>query len=171
MAGKKRTLRSKISTKTNRSLQALENSQNEPQNELPADPKHFLHAYKPTKKEKVDLKHTKLITKLTEGGISKSALRRRKRKAKEELVPKMQDLLTSLDANVNLVDSKETLNSVEAKKKNKNLPNPLKQSGSKIINNQEKQRFGAVLKDSNFKKSPFSSLRESISNRLRNDAL
>ena len=69
---------------------------------LPPDPKAFLHQPRESKKEKVLNKSQSFVSKikdqasLNNSGISKSSLRRRKRKLRDDLKPKMQDLLTSL---------------------------------------------------------------------------
>lgn len=106
MVAKKRTkLRDKVSR-----LNAKESAVEE---EVPytyvlgEDPKAFLHQSKETKKEKQSLKHSSFLDRLREkssandfSGISKSAARRRKRKLRDDLKPKMQDLLTSLENDV-----------------------------------------------------------------------
>lgn len=125
--------------------------------ELPEDPKAFLHKFKQTKREKQLNKHDKLISKLNnKSGIKKS-------KKSVQKLPQMDDLLTVLnnDKNINILPKKEFIN-----KNVKNLPNPKNQSGIKFIQNQERVIFNNVLKDSNFKKNPFSALRENINQRI-----
>lgn len=163
MQAKRTQLRAKVARASSKGSKAVAT-------DLPEDPQAFLHAYKESKKEKLESKRTKLLTKLTaqDAGISKSSLRRRKRKAKEDLKPKMQDLLDTLEdevgkETVNLVDAKEYIASVN---KNKNTPSTKTRKGIKKVEDMERQRFGAVLKDQAFKKSPFEALRESIANRI-----
>ncbi|OBA23828.1 hypothetical protein METBIDRAFT_76774 [Metschnikowia bicuspidata var. bicuspidata NRRL YB-4993] len=134
----------------------------------------YLKLLKVSKKEKQQAKtnsfNERLASKVTfnlSGGVSKSALRRRKRKEKEQLKPKMDDLLSSLpEATVNIVDS-----SVAKKKafvkgvsvKPSNLPNPQKHSGHTKLLEVENQRFSQVLQDKQFQQSPFAALRQAIS--------
>lgn len=67
------------------------------------DPKAFLHQHRETKKDKQMNKQSAFISKIKEtsssefAGISKSSVRRRKRKLRDDLKPRMQDLLTSLE--------------------------------------------------------------------------
>lgn len=92
----------------------------------------------------------------------------------------MKDLLTALDEepvetenanrnevlkNVNLVPSQRFVS-----KNPKNIPNPRNKTGVKLIENQERARFGEVLKDEKFKTSPFAALRQSINARLQNSS-
>lgn len=103
----------------------------------------------------------------TSGGISKSALRRRKRKAKEELKPKMNELLMSLDEptnkNVKIVEKAEFIESSKAKK---NLPNAAKRTGHSKILSQENKNFNSVLQNPGFRASPFNALKEAIAQNL-----
>lgn len=72
--------------------------------DLPEDPKAFLHQYKETKKEKHSNKQNEFLSRIKKGsngdasfdGISKSSIRRRKRKMRDDLKPRLDDLLTSL---------------------------------------------------------------------------
>jgi ribosome biogenesis protein SLX9 len=137
--------------------------------DLPEDPQAFLHAYKETKKEKLQSKRQNLLTKLTtDSAISKSSLRRRKRKEKQELKPKMEELLTTLEESIgdtiNVVDSAQFL-----EKKHAHAPNTRTKKGLQRVESQERQRFGLILKDQTFQKSPFEALRESIANRLKQE--
>lgn len=102
------------------------------------------------------------------GGISKSSLRRRKRKAKENLKPKMDDLLLSLpQETLNLVDTKETQSFIAAKKKEANKPNPTKQGGHAKLLQMENKHFNRVLTDKQFKASPFDALKLAIQQNLQ----
>ena len=136
----------------------------------------MLKLAKATKKQKQQEKSDQFINKLANkvtfninGGISKSSLRRRKRKEKEQLKPKMQDLLLSLPAGEDLeskltkVSKASTNEYVDVKKKNNhNAPNPTKITGHKKIMIEEHKNFGNVLKNPEFRKSPFDALKSAI---------
>lgn len=160
---KRTQLRSKVSRQTTRT--------DRPVAELAEDPQAFLHAYKETKQQKLQNKRQGLLTKLVgDSTISKSSMRRRKRKEKQELKPKMEELLTSLEESIgdtiNVLDSKQFLSTTT---KNANMPSTRTKKGLKKVEEQETQRFRMVLKDQSFKKSPFETLRESIANRLKEE--
>ncbi|CCC70194.1 hypothetical protein NCAS_0E01240 [Naumovozyma castellii] len=80
--------------------------------DLPPDPKAYLHQARETKKEKQMNKQQNFLERMKmkangDGnleGISKSSIRRRKRKMREDLKPKMYDLLTSLQQESDLRD-------------------------------------------------------------------
>lgn len=103
MAAKKRnTLRNKAASRLG-NVAKIDDS--EPLTELPEDPKAFLHQFKETKKEKHSNKQNDFLSKIKQNsgklnpefeGISKSSVRRRKRKMRDDLKPKLGDLLTSL---------------------------------------------------------------------------
>ncbi|ODV64071.1 Slx9p ASCRUDRAFT_68097 [Ascoidea rubescens DSM 1968] len=160
----------------------------------------FLHLINTdTKKEKQLMKSSKFLSKFTEDnikknpdpnlnqavdsnliGISKSSLRRRKRKLRENLKPKLSDLLDSLnsiedDNNSAKQPNKINKNSnniqnVKIEKKgyinkqlNKNQPNPHKSLNSfKIISKMENSNFIKVLNDESFKANPFQAIRDKI---------
>ncbi|GEQ66638.1 hypothetical protein JCM33374_g301 [Metschnikowia sp. JCM 33374] len=133
----------------------------------------LLKLSKVSKKEKQQAKTTsfneRLASKVTfnmSNGVSKSALKRRKRKEKEQLKPKMDDLLSSLpEATVNIVDSSTIKNKVfvkDPKAKPSNLPNPQKHTGHTKLLEAENQQFSKVLQDKKFQQSPFAALREAI---------
>lgn len=116
----------------------------------------------------------RVITKAADNGmgISKSALRRRKRKAREQLKPKMDDLLASLsEPTTTIVDSDAVKahatddHSYISQNKNKNQPNITKQSGHRIIMNDERKNFTSLLRDSQFRSSPFAALKDAIANK------
>ncbi|KAH3688711.1 hypothetical protein WICPIJ_000311 [Wickerhamomyces pijperi] len=185
---KRTTIRTKVAAK-NTKTQESSSTQNY---ELPPDPKAWLHQEKATKKEKLEQKRSTFITRLNSSNersnISKSSLRRLKRKQKEELLPKMQDLLSTLEAtesnttttvndktpssalnadllaSINIVPSSQYISS--APKAKKNLPSSRNKRGVKIIENQERLQFGQVLKDQEFKQKPFTSLKDAIKQRL-----
>lgn len=128
------------------------------------DPKAFLHQARLTKKEKQQNKSHEFMTKIGgghidgDGGpISKSALRRRKRKANQSLKPKLSDLVDALP------DTEPTIEFIESKPTNK--PNPKKsRKGASKVENEEKARFAEILKEKNFRQSPFLALRQAIQN-------
>ncbi|CAI4062361.1 hypothetical protein SKDZ_07G3280 [Saccharomyces kudriavzevii ZP591] len=170
--------------------------------DLESDPRAFLHQPKETKKEKLLNRQNTFLSQLKErsmlgdrananlDGISKSSVRRRKRKLREELKPRMQDLLTSLeqekdlqgimeessaavdgddeitmDSRIRLVDTKE-LRSKKAEpgsiRIKKNQPNMRNQKGAKALAANETARFSQVLTNEDFQKNPFGALREVI---------
>lgn len=135
----------------------------------------MLKLLKTTKKEKQAAKSSlfndKVLSKVTfntTGGISKSALRRRKRKEKEQLKPKMDDLLLSLPQTVNIVETKKKkeVKYVAEIGKPANRPNPQKHSGHTKLLEVENKRFNQVLNNSEFKKSPFALLQQAISQNM-----
>jgi len=71
-------------------------------------------------------------------------------------------------ANVNIVDRKTGQSYIEKINKNKNIPNPKNKTGAKKIEKDEREMFSNVLRDTRFKENPFTSLKESIANRLKN---
>lgn len=115
MVAKKRTkLRDKVSRLSNKE-QNVEESEVSYASVLGEDPKAFLHQSKESKKDKMSQKHSMFLERLREknmagefSGISKSAIRRRKRKMRDELKPKMHDLLTSLENDVDIEQSEES---------------------------------------------------------------
>ena len=128
-----------------------------------------------TKKQKQQEKSDKFINKLvnkvtfnTSGSISKSSLRRQKRKEKEQLKPKMDELLLSLPVGEDITPKltklvKTSTNEfVDLKKSNSNRPNPTKTTGHKKIMIEEHKNFGNVLKNPEFRKSPFDALKNAI---------
>jgi len=131
-----------------------------------------------TKKEKQLAKSTqfneKILSKVTfnmSGGVSKSALRRRKRKEREQLKPKMDDLLLSLPETVNVVESKQKKKEVKYVADNKkptNQPNPQKHTGHTKLLEAENKRFNQVLNNSQFKKTPFALLQQAINQNMGN---
>lgn len=125
----------------------------------------FLHQLKISKKDKQSEKSTEFLLKLNVPGnlsnsISKSALRRKKRKVKLQLGGNIEDLLTVLP--------EETLNPVKletqtVKKVLNHLPNPQSSlKGARKVEQLEKQRFGLIMTDKTYQASPFEALRETI---------
>lgn len=104
-------------------------------------------------------------------GISKSAIRRRKRKLREQLAAKLGDLKNVLDETVKVekgekqADETELLKATDesiSRKKLDHRPNPQTKRGLKKVQQEEEQRFSAVLKEKSFQENPFKSLKESI---------
>lgn len=88
--------------------------------QLTPDPIAFLHQPRESKKEKQQLKQSAFLSQIKEKnsnvsfeGISKSSIRRRKRKMRDDLKPKMQDLLTSLQNEEDLKDYAKSSNTDE----------------------------------------------------------
>lgn len=127
-----------------------------------------------TKKEKQLNKskdfNTKLQQKVTfniSGGISKSSARRQKRKAKQELKPKMDDLLLALESTTTTTTTTSTTPEyVKPSKKQLNLPNANKQSGHAKIMKNEYKNFNKLLLDNSFRASPFAALKDTIRHNL-----
>jgi len=130
----------------------------------------LLRLAKQTKKEKRQLKTTSFNEKLankvtfnTSSGISKSSKRRQKRKEKEQLKPKMDDLLTNLPETTTIVASSTTQPKfLKSTKPNSNQPNAAKVSGHKKIFETESKNFVNVLKNDSFRQSPFEALKAAI---------
>ncbi|CAI4038776.1 hypothetical protein SMKI_06G1240 [Saccharomyces mikatae IFO 1815] len=204
VAKKRNTLRGKASARNNQKFGAdvVNDGIVDEKYDLESDPRAFLHQPKETKKEKLLNRQSTFLSHLKEksapsdglsanfDGISKSSIRRRKRKLREELKPRMQDLLTSLeqekdlqdiiekrnmtmdddkdidmDSRIRIVDAKE-IRSKEAEpgsiKIKKNQPNIRNQRGAKALAANETARFNQVLTNQDFQKNPFGALREVI---------
>ncbi|KAF3989337.1 hypothetical protein FT663_03090 [Candidozyma haemuli var. vulneris] len=135
------------------------------------DEQTYYYSSKEKQKTKSSDFNEKILSKVSfnlSGGISKSSTRRRKRKAKENLKPKMDDLLSSLPTEtLNLVDVKESQGFIQAKKKDTNKPNPQKQGGHAKLLERENKQFNKVLTDKQFKASPFDALKSAIQQNLQ----
>ncbi|KAK6464068.1 ribosome biogenesis protein SLX9 [Scheffersomyces coipomensis] len=107
------------------------------------------------------------ITFNTSNSISKSSLRRQKKKAKEELKPKMNELLLSLPSTSGVVKGKNEDEKAFIAKKSLNKPNANKRTGHQRILIQENKNFKNVLTNSEFKASPFSALKNVIQQNLQ----
>lgn len=111
-------------------------------------------------------------------GISKSAVRRRKRKLKEQLNTKLDDLKDILDDSMNITEDTDKNNSSNPFQNNDNnvsinpfkldhTPNPhTSLKGAKKIEKDEIKRFGLILNDTGFRQNPFESLKEAIKNNV-----
>ncbi|RCK54744.1 Ribosome biogenesis protein SLX9 [Candida viswanathii] len=175
MAGikKKSSLRDKASKKSQ--LAKINEFKQELAVDAPAqqDPTYhenpFLKLAKSTKKEKQQVKSDKFVSKLILGDtrISKSALRRRKRKAKEQLKPKLDDLLLNLPDESGADAKHEDTKLFIKKVKRENKPNPTKASGIKQILKQESGMFKTALQN---RSTNFASLKDMIQQNLQNNA-
>ncbi|CCD25917.2 Slx9p NDAI_0G01410 [Naumovozyma dairenensis CBS 421] len=169
--------------------------------ELPPDPKAYLHQARESKKDKQLNKQLSFLSKMKSkstgkesnfDGISKSSIRRRKRKLRDDLKPKMEDLLTSLAQEqdlkehvrnnqrqrddrrghdvlcqpklLNLLSMRNYTNMNEPGSViiKKNQPNIRNQKGAKALSQLESKRFTQVLTNQTFQQNPFASLREII---------
>lgn len=150
--------------------------------ELAAEPDYhdnpLLKLSKSTKKEKQQIKtkafNEKLLQKVTfnlSGNVSKSARRRRARKEREHLKPKMNDLLSSLpQETINVISrsdrTKKQYVATDDRPNNHEL-NPRKQSGHQKLMRAEKTRFTQVLSNLEFNKSPFDALKQAIGSNMK----
>lgn len=173
-------MRAKVAKKSKLSKQIAELKEEE--TEYHENP--MLKLLKITKKDKQLNKRNEFTNKLQSKvtfnlgpGVSKSTLRRQKRKAKQDLKPKLDDLWSSLPSTTTkLVDSIDEEQKGEVKPKEfikgsqkvANLPNANKKTGhAKILVNEHKN-FNNVLNNKQFRASPFALLKQSISQNLQN---
>lgn len=199
MAAKKRnTLRNKAAARLGGSVLSPD-AATEPALDLPEDPKAFLHQYKETKREKQTNKQTDFLSKIRQGsgrsdpafeGISKSSVRRRKRKMRDNLKPRLDDLLVSLQKEEDLNEFTKEPEDAAAPSTNpfapntdaphikvtrivekiepgsvkikRNEPNIRNQKGAKMLAVKERQRFNEVLTNQVFQQNSFSALRDII---------
>lgn len=162
---------------------------------LNTDQHAFLHQPRETKKEKQMNKQQTFLSRVKENssssepsfaGISKSAMRRRKRKLRDDLKPKMADLLTSLGKEDDLKqhiannstsegfeDSKIQVTKVlQADHRHvsepgfiqikKNEPNIRNQKGAKALSIKESSRMNSILTNTDFQQNPFGALKDVI---------
>lgn len=178
---KRTTLRNKLSRSNTKAdltgkIAELKESNNEKDSDYHENP--FLKLLKVSKKDKQLSKSQNFTQKFdsanlnTTGSISKSALRRRKRHARDQLKPKMDELLQNLPETTNIVETNPGTNPgttkfVKATKKSANLPNAAKQTGHAKIMNQESKNFANVLKNPQFRSSPFSALKNAIAQNMQ----
>lgn len=175
VAKKRNTLRQKAAAAS------TSKKSQEPQNDLEIDigedPKAFLHQHKESKKEKNLSRQQTFLEQIRQrndldpnfAGISKSAIRRRKRKTRDDLKPKMGELLTSLGQEEDLKEQleekpeeREVTVVEEPQKKRKNEPNIKNQKGAKALSIQESERMKQVLSNSSFRQNTFGALRDVI---------
>lgn len=148
-----------------------EGETSEPRHENP-----LLRLLKETKKEKSREKSKdfteRLMKKTTFNlslGVSKSALRRQKRKEREQLKPRMEDMLSSLPMDeLEAASERGKAQFVEKKPKRINEPNPQKQGGHAKLLDTENTRFNRILRDEQFKETPFATLKQAIARNLQN---
>lgn len=117
VAKKRNTLRGKATTRLQNGASILSQPITNSAEEFPEDPKAYLHQFKETKKEKQSSKQSAFMDRIKDStnngefaGISKSSIRRRKRKMRDDLKPKMNDLLTSLQQEDDLREITRTEN-------------------------------------------------------------
>lgn len=131
----------------------------------------FLKLLKSSKKDKQAAKSEKFATKMSErlginmtNGVSKLAMRRRKRQERDRLKPKMQDMLKTLPVVAESV-KKESQGYIDSKLEERNRPNVTKQTGRQKIMKVEGATFKGVLQSAEFRLSPFDALKKSIAER------
>jgi ribosome biogenesis protein SLX9 len=183
---KRTTLRdkhAKSNTKSNLSgkIAELKEENNGQESDYHENP--FLKLLKVTKKDKQLNKSQNFSQKFdsstlnTSSNISKSALRRRKRNARNELKPKMDELLQNLPETTNVIDPSAAAHKpndhkltkfIKSTKASANLPNATKQTGHAKIMTQESKNFTNVLKNPQFRSSPFSALKDAIAQNIQN---
>lgn len=136
----------------------------------------LLKLLKVSKKEKMQAKSTLFTERLaskvtfnTSGGISKSARKRRNKKAREQLKPKMDDLFASLPQTVTVVDAQSVKKQfiVDVAAKPTNAPNPQKHLGHTKLLAAENRHFGQVLLNLQFQASPFAALKAAIGQNMQ----
>ncbi|CCE91435.1 Slx9p TDEL_0C05460 [Torulaspora delbrueckii] len=159
-------------------------------------PRPFLHQPRESKKDKQNNKQQNFLNRVLAkatgqdqfAGISKSAVRRRKRKLREDLKPKMGDLLTSLgqeddlkehvqeeivDEKVQVEEPRRNVTKIVSIKNQdhadpgfvkirKNEPNIRNQKGAKVLSIRETTRMNNVLHNASFQQNPFGALRDVI---------
>lgn len=173
-------MRAKVAKKTKLSKQIAELKEEPEFHENP-----MLKLLKITKKDKQLNKRNEFTNKLQSKvtfnlgpGVSKSALRRQKKKKKEELKPKLNDLWSSLPTTTtNLIDaidedikkgSVKPKEFISSSQKAANLPNANKKTGHAKILVEEHKNFNSVLSNKQFRSSPFETLKQAISQNLQN---
>ncbi|KAI5959633.1 SLX9 [Candida pseudojiufengensis] len=192
MAGikKKSSLRDKSQRKSQLSSKISEFKEAQlshiPRSETKPNLNPLLKLAKTTKKQKQAEKSDKFIKTLvnkvtfnTSGNISKSSLRRQKKKEKEQLKPKMNELLNNLPINNDILNTDQNTKPkvtkivnksltndnkqfLDDRKSNLNKPNPIKATGHKQIMKEESKNFYDVLKNPQFRSSPFDALKSAI---------
>ncbi|EGV64657.1 hypothetical protein CANTEDRAFT_120456 [Yamadazyma tenuis ATCC 10573] len=126
----------------------------------PYDENPFLKLSSITKKEKQHQKTKSFTQRLatTSSSVSKSALRRRKRKVKEALKPKMEELFETLPE----VTRDQQTGFVPSDTPHANEPNARKKTGHQVIFKREHENFNHILQNKQFRTSPFATLKQSI---------
>lgn len=107
-------------------------------------------------------------------GISKSAIRRRKRKLRDQLTPKLtDDLLDALTESTNTTINKKVDGTeeivIEEKVKLNHTPNPLNKRGEMALFKIENENFKQVLKNKELRSGGLAALRNSILTNISND--
>lgn len=188
VAKRRTTLRNKAAAAA--AAAAAPNHEEMEQTEVDMASRPFLHQPRESKKDKQNTKQQTFLNNILAkaggkdefAGISKSAVRRRKRKMRGELKPKMGDLLTSLGQEEDLkdhvgmevgnaeaqrkvtkvvpADSHEPAQAAAGRKKNE--PNIRNQKGAKALSVRETARINSVLTNASFRQNPFGALRDVI---------
>ncbi|GMM33762.1 Slx9 protein [Saccharomycopsis crataegensis] len=110
--------------------------------------------------------------------VSKSSIRRRKRKLRDALKPKMDDMLDTLNE-IGGHDKTSTIATTTSitgpgkntkyeylETKNKHIPNPHKSKGKAFVETAERKNFNGTLANGSFRNSPFATLKDRIANNL-----
>lgn len=158
-----------------------------------------LHNARTTKREKLADRKESFLARMREsagkdrllhlGGVSKSAMRRRKRQIRDDLKPQMADLLISLEQEEDLnheprtdLDALSMSDDIKIPKNvtttriisgpepitqtqmatRKNMPNIRNQKGARTLTRNETDRFKQVLSNQLFQQNTFSALRDVI---------
>lgn len=199
VAKKRNTLRNRAAAAAAANVTTHETGENEKgDGGLDFTSRSFLHQPRESKKDKQLNKQKVFLNRVIEkasgqdpsfAGISKSAVRRRKRKIREDLKPKMGDLLTSLGQEDDLkqhvhsdsdserepkkisitkVVSKDAIGSNEPGfvRIRKNEPNIRNQRGAKVLSIRETFRMNDILTNTEYQQDPFRALKDVIKTRL-----
>ncbi|CAN3373114.1 hypothetical protein DIURU_005263 [Diutina rugosa] len=170
MAGiKKTSLRTKLNRRTTSVASKI--SEFHGQTETPQTHSNpLLRLATESKKEKRDRKSASFTERMmnkvtfnTGNGVSKSAARRQRRKARQQLKPNLNDLLTSLPDPATTTITKSGF--IPPKQtRNPHAPTTKTQKGRLRVMKQENEQFKQVLQNQAFRQSPFAALREAIKN-------
>lgn len=108
-------------------------------------------------------------------GISKSAIRRRKRKLRDQLTPKLtEDLLDALTESTNATINKKKDGTeeitIEEKAKLDHTPNPLNKRGQMALFKIENENFKQMLKSKELRTGGLAALRNSLLSNIANQS-
>lgn len=168
MAGIKKTLlRTKLTRRTT-TLVALKISEFQSQNDLtPTGHENpYLKLATELKKDKRERKLANFTERMmnkvtfnTGNGISKSLARRQRRKARQQLKPNLNELLTLLpDATTTTISR----GFIDSKPKVSHAPTTKTQRGRLLVMKNENENFKQVLQNQAFRELPFAALRQAI---------
>lgn len=108
-------------------------------------------------------------------GISKSAIKRRKRKLRDQIRPKFtEDMLDALTTSTGTTiekseDGTQEKITIESKVKLDHTPNPFNKRGEAALNKIENQRFKQVMKNKELMSGGVGSLKEAILFNMNNN--